>query len=60
MSKFCYEEGELEVADCQCELCIHYNGGARDEVCPREQLDQIIQNLIFCPKLERHSLLDNM
>ena len=41
MSKFCYEEGEIRFADCQCEFCIYYNNGERSSECPKELLDKI-------------------
>lgn len=58
MSKFCYEEGELQFADCQCEFCIYYNNGARSEECPVELLDKIKGNEILCPKMKEQSNFD--
>ena len=58
MSKFCYEEGEIELVECQCELCVYYNDGARSEVCPKEQLDEIIHNTIFCPNLKEKTFFE--
>ena len=49
MSKFCYEEGEIRFADCQCEFCIYYNNGERSKECPIELLDKIKSNEIRCP-----------
>ncbi len=41
MSKFCYEEGEIRFADCQCEFCVYYNNGERSSECPKDLLDKI-------------------
>lgn len=57
MNKFCYEEGELTIADSQCEFCIHYHGGDRDSVCPTDQLAAIEQNEILCDFMEQESIL---
>lgn len=51
MSKFSYEKGELNIANCQCEWCIHYNSGKRSEECPKDLLDDIKSNKIVCPNL---------
>lgn len=56
MSKYNYEEGELQFADCQCEFCLLYNNGERSEECPMELLEQIEANLIRCPKLKEDSI----
>lgn len=58
MSKFCYEENELKIAECQCEWCVHYNDGNRSEVCPSDLLEKIINNEILCPKMKQKSVLD--
>lgn len=58
MSKFCYEEGELQFADNQCQLCVRYNGGERSEECPKEELEKIINNEILCPMLNQGSIFD--
>lgn len=52
MSKFCYEDGEIQFVDCQCELCIYYNNGARSAECPNELLDRIAANEILCPSIK--------
>ena len=44
MSKFCYEEGEIRFADCQCEFCVYYNNGERSSECPKDLLDKIESN----------------
>lgn len=54
MDKFIYEnKGEIEFSDCQCEFCIHYNNGQRDEKCPKDLLNKIVTNEIWCPDLEQ-------
>lgn len=58
MSKFCYEEGEIRLADCQCEFCIYSNNGERSEECPIELLDKIKSNEIRCPKLKDPAAFD--
>ena len=50
MSKFCYEEGEIRFADCQCEFCVYYNNGERSSECPKDLLDKIKSNEIRFPK----------
>lgn len=59
MSKFNYEEGELQIADCQCEFCLLYNNGARSTECPTELLEQIKANTILCPKMKEDSIFGN-
>ncbi|MCR5048170.1 MAG: hypothetical protein K6A37_04325 [Saccharofermentans sp.] len=58
MSKFSYEKDELEIANCQCEWCVHYNSGTRSDVCPKELLDEIISNKVQCPKFEDPNAID--
>ena len=58
MSKFCYEEGEINIVECQCELCLHYNDGKRSEVCPTTQLDEIVKNMICCPSIKKRTYFD--
>ena len=55
MSKFCYEEGEIRIVECQCELCQHYNGGKRSKDCPTTQLDDIYKNMVRCPNIKRET-----
>lgn len=52
MSKFCYEDGEVQVTNCQCELCIYYNNGTRSAECPTELLERIKLNEILCPNIK--------
>ena len=50
--KFNYtNENEFIICNSQCELCFHYNNGERSSICPKEILNQIINNDILCPKL---------
>lgn len=58
MSKFCYEEGEIHFADCQCEFCVYYNNGERSSECPKDLLDKIKSNEIRCPKLKDPTAFD--
>ena len=51
MSKFSYEENELNIISCQCELCVYYNGGTYSKICPLEIIEKITDNNIICPKL---------
>lgn len=57
--KFLYEsEEEFQIIDSQCEVCINYNSGDFSEVCPKEKLDKIKNNLLSCEKKEIASVLD--
>jgi len=58
MSKFSYEEGELLIADNQCQLCKFYNNGLRSEICPKDKLQAIEDNLIACPCQKINNLID--
>lgn len=58
MSKFCYEEGELEIADCQCDFCMFYNDGKRNEICPTDILEKIESNEVLCPNMKGQSFFD--
>lgn len=58
MSKFCYESGEIQLVDCQCELCTYYNGGGGSEECPKELLEKIKKNELLCPKLKELPVCD--
>lgn len=58
MSKFCYEEGELQFVECQCELCIYYNSGAQSTECPTELLGKIKTNEILCPNIKEPTVYD--
>lgn len=58
MDKFTYEEGELNISDCQCDWCVHYNSGKRSDACPKELLDDILNNKIVCPNLEDPNSID--
>lgn len=57
MSKFCYEENELKIADSQCDFCKHYNNGAHSECCPNELIGKIKTGQLRCPNFYRPSLL---
>lgn len=60
-NKFVYhEEGELEIADCQCEFCLLYQGGQHSSDCPVELLDAITRNEVLCPNMKTGSILDSM
>ena len=52
MSKFSYEEGELMIVDCMCEMCVHYNSGARSDARPNDLLDDITSNKVRCPNFK--------
>ena len=55
MSKFSWEEGEIDVVDCLCELCANYNNGKRSKVCPKDLLDKIKTNKIICPVFDNQN-----
>lgn len=58
--KFTYQEGDIKIVDCQCELCNHYNNGKRSDVCPVELLDKIIINEISCPVSAEENSFENI
>ena len=53
MEKFVYEEGEITIVESQCEICKLYNNGQRSEECPKENLEDVISNKIFCPNFKK-------
>lgn len=53
MDKFTYNEGEMTIVECQCELCKFYNNGERSEECPKDMLEDIISGNIFCPAFKK-------
>lgn len=57
--KFYYtNEDEIKIVNSQCELCHYYNGGKFSDICPKEKLNQIVNNEIKCDKeLDEHQLL---
>lgn len=58
--KFTYQEGDIKIVDCICELCSHYNNGKRSDVCPVELLDKIIINEIRCPIFDEENSFENI
>ena len=58
MRNFCYEEGDIKIVDCQCELCLHYNEGKRSEECPTAQIEEIQKNMVRCPKMKRKTYFE--
>ena len=60
MSKYCYEENELVIADSQCSLCEKYKDGERSEICPAELIDDIMAGKVRCPFFSRHNVLSQL
>lgn len=58
MSKFSYEdEKELNIANCQCELCWYYNNGKRSINCPKD-LTKIKTNENWCPNIKTNNVFE--
>ena len=58
--KFTYQEGDIKIVDCICELCSHYNNGKRSSVCPTDLLDKIKNNEIRCPVFDEENSFENI
>lgn len=58
--KFTYQEGDIKIVDCICELCFHYNNGKRSSVCPTDLLDKIKNNEIRCPVFDEENSFENI
>lgn len=60
MSKYCYEENELIIADSQCHLCDCFKDGKHSEVCPSELIEAIMAGKVRCPFFSRHNVLSSL
>ena len=59
-NKFIYQsENELQTTDNQCELCLYYNNGKRNNICPKEILTDIEEGNLFCPNLLKKSIIES-
>lgn len=59
--RFTYQEGDIKIVNCLCELCSHYNNGKRSDECPKDLLDKVLNNEIKCPNVENeHSFEKTM
>lgn len=58
--KFTYQEGNIKIVDCICELCCHYNNGKRSNECPTDLLDKIKNNEIRCPVFDEENSFENI
>lgn len=58
--KFTYQEGEIKIVNCICELCSHFNNGKRSIECPTNLLDKIKNNEIRCPVFDEENSFENM
>lgn len=59
MDKFCYSEGEIEIAATQCDLCIFQINGNK-EICQKfgQKPKGILLNERKCPHIRNSKLMD--
>lgn len=60
MSKYCYEENELIIADSQCSLCEYFKDGKHSDICPTELIEEIMAGKVRCPFFYRHNVLSKL